>query len=553
MAAAGEGAEYYWGKQRDSSMEGIERLYDRGEISREEYNTIIQIRNLTDEEWEQIELKYNNGEISQEEYEVMEEIREMPEDWKSTENLVKGLGYAGLTGLWEGIQWKIGGKLTGWVPTNNTVLNSLFRIGIDTGFNAGDPVYRAGLEALLDGEDFGETFEKQGGWDAVLINSIIGLIGSAGGEAFDAHNSKKLMNRINNLGSIKGLDDSTSRRIKEILDQENRKKTIDFNKMTDAQLNQHVLELLNNRNSQVDDVAKYLFRDQSGNMSDQVKSKIANGIDAINRTGLLDNMDENKANMIRKQIVEDYFSNKIDLNNINEGKLKESVKIYGKMYEKTKVVKESFSELINKGYIEENKLNELINEHIFIKDDDEFEIVYKQLGGSGSPKNVWAFCYNGNVVYLRKSNNITTITHELNHALGRMFFYDKYTGVLFYHRGLNEAMTEKIAIDLTNGPNISRYSFNVNMLNELVDVMEKAGYDNVHLNAYFGDAGDSYRMKEIVDHIAGKAGTFDRIAQLMDIADGDGGPKYTFLDVQMARIELIAIMTELSKKVGIIQ
>ena len=308
-------------------MEGIERLYDRGEISREEYNTIIQIRNLTDEEWEQIELKYNNGEISQEEYEVMEEIREMPEDWKSTENLFKGLGYAGLTGLWEGIQWEIGGKLTGWIPTNNTVLNSLFRIGIDTGFNAGDPVYRAGLEALLDGEDFGETFEKQGGLNAVLINSIIGLIGSAGGEAFDAHNSKKLMNRINNLDSIKGLDDSTIRRIKEILDQENRKKIIDFNKMTDVQLNQHVLELLN-RDSQIDDIAKYLYGNQSGNISDQVKSKIANGLDAINRTGLLNNMDENKANMIRKQIVGDYFSNKIDLNDINKTYINNLSKAY---------------------------------------------------------------------------------------------------------------------------------------------------------------------------------------------------------------------------------
>ena len=316
MAGAGEGAEYYWGKQRDSSMEGIERLYDRGEISREEYNTIIKIRNLSDEEWEQVELKYNNGEISQEEYEVMEEIREMPEDWKSTENLFKGLGYAGLTGLWEGSQWYIGGKLLGWSPTNNTVLNSLFRIGIDTAFNAGDPVYRAGLEALLDGEDFGETFEKQGGWDAVLINSIIGLVGSAGGEAFDAHNSKKLTNRINNLDSIKGLDDSTSRRIKEILDQENRKKIIDFNKMTDIQLNQHILELLNNRNSQIDDIAKYLYGDQSGNISDQVKSKIANGVDAINRTGLLDNMDENTATSIRNLIMEDYINNKINLEDI---------------------------------------------------------------------------------------------------------------------------------------------------------------------------------------------------------------------------------------------
>ena len=55
-------------------------------------------------------------------------------------------------------------------------------------------------------------------------------------------------------------------------------------------------------------------------------------------------------------------------------------------------------------------------------------------------------------------------------------------------------------------------------------------------------------MKEIVDNIAEQEGTFDRIAELMDIADGCDS-RYTPQEVQMAKIELVSIMEELYKKV----
>lgn len=554
LAGAGEGTEYIWGQKRDSSMEGIERMLENGEISQEQYDSIIMIRQMTDEQWEEIELDYKNGNISKEQYDLMHEIREIPEDWKNFENLISGMGYGATIGIWEGIQWYLGGKLVGWSIPGRQGLTSATRIGIDSLFNTADTPFRALIESLTTGEDINKTFENQGGIQSLLMNFGIGFLGSFGGEIYDAHkinqNNTTITNRLNRLNSLEGIDELTSNRIREILESQSNNKKIDINNMTDVQLNQYVLELLNNRNSQIDDVAKYLYGNQSGEISDQVKLKIANGVDVINRTGLLDNMDEAKANMIRNQIIEDYFSNNIDLDNINEGQLQNSIKRYGEIYEKINASKESFSELINRGYIEENKLNELINEHIFIKDKDEFEILYKQYGGKENPENVNAFYYNGNV-YLRESNNITTITHELNHALGRMFFYDKYTGVLFYHRGLNEALTEKIAIDLTNGPNASGYYFNVNMINNLMEVIKKAGYDDVDLNAYFGNASSSYKMKEIVDNIAEQDGTFDRIAELMDIADGCDS-RYTPQEVQMAKIELVSIMEELYKKVGIL-
>ena len=369
---------------------------------------------------------------------------------------------------------------------------------------------------------------------------------SAAGEAVDIHKTNQLETRLNSLESFSNLDDSMKQRIQKLLDDNS--SHININKMNDSELNKYISNLLERRNAQIDAAKDVLFPGgKNANLSDKVQTKLETGIDAINETGLLDNMDEARANMIRNQIMEDYFSNHIDLNNISKGELERSIQRYGEMYDKLKAAKNSFTDLINRGYIKEEDLDDIIENHILFKSDEEIDAMWKALGGDdGLPVN--AFYYDGNV-YLRESNNITTITHEINHALGKFYFYDKYTGILFNHRGLNEALTEKIAIDLTNGPNASGYYFNVNMMNSLMELIKKSGYDDVDLDAYFGNANSSYKMKEIVDSIAGQEGTFDKIAELMDITDGCDS-RYTFQDVRTAKIELISIMKELYEKVG---
>lgn len=321
LAGAGEGTEYIWGQKRDSSMEGIERMLKNGEISQEQYDSIIMIRQMTDEQWEEIELDYKNGNISKEQYDLMREIREIPEDWKNFDNLISGLGYGAAVGTWEGIQWYLGGKLTGWSIPGKQGLTSATRIGIDSLFNAGDTPFRALIESLATGEDLNKTFENQGGMQSLLMNFGIGFLGSFGGELYDTHkinqNNINMTNRLNGLTALEGLDNLTTNRIREILESQSNNKKIDINNMTDVQLNQYVLELLRNRNSQIDNVIEHLYGSQGGNISDQVRIKIENGVDAINRTGLLDNMDETKANNIRNYIMESYFSNNINLNDIN--------------------------------------------------------------------------------------------------------------------------------------------------------------------------------------------------------------------------------------------
>lgn len=328
LAGFGEGSEYIWGQQKDSSMEGINEMYINGEISREEYDSIITIKSLTDEQWAEIEQDYINGIITKEEYELMKQIREIPDDWKTVQNFFSGAGYGALVGGWEGIQWYLGGKLFGWTIKGHPVAAPAIRISIDSLFNAADTPLRAGLETLLLGKDFEEAFREHGGTDAMLQNFLIGLIGSAGGEIFDAHNANKLSDRLNNLSVLNDLDDATATKIRELLESQNNSNKININRMSDVELNQYILRLISNRNSQIDGVAKYLYGDASGEISDQVRLKIANGVDRINETGLLDNMDETKANSIRNEAMKSYFSGNIDLNDINKTYINNLSKAY---------------------------------------------------------------------------------------------------------------------------------------------------------------------------------------------------------------------------------
>lgn len=115
-AAAGTGkyTQEAWGNMRDSSWQGIQEMYKNGDISQEQYTSLVMVRGLTDEQWSEITKDYQNGNITKEEYELMLQIRNMPDDWKTAGNAIKGLGYGVANGLWEGVQWYVGGKLAGW-------------------------------------------------------------------------------------------------------------------------------------------------------------------------------------------------------------------------------------------------------------------------------------------------------------------------------------------------------------------------------------------------------------------------------------------------------
>ena len=189
-AGAGAATEEMWGKMRDSSWKGIQEMYEKGEISEEQIEVFAAIRNLNDEEWTQIKKDYLSGNIGKEEFEAIKQIKEMPEDWTTLENGIKGIFYGISTGAWEGLQWYFGGKLANWSYPGSKAITSATRIGADTAFNALDTPYRTILESIATGDTLAETWEGRGGVNAMLVDIGIGLIGSTGGEVFDGVKSK---------------------------------------------------------------------------------------------------------------------------------------------------------------------------------------------------------------------------------------------------------------------------------------------------------------------------------------------------------------------------
>ncbi len=197
-------------------------MHERGEITDEYYESIVQIRSMSEEDWKEIVKDYNNGNLDKEQYEAMKQIREMPDDWRTLENGLKGITNGTANGLWEGVQWYLGGKLGDFAIQGHKILSSSVRVGIDSAFNAADTPYRAFIDAATSDGNFDAAWANQGGWESVLSNLAVGLVGSVGGEIFD---NVKLNKDSINLKTNEVLDDldDFSKKFPNSLDAQSRK------------------------------------------------------------------------------------------------------------------------------------------------------------------------------------------------------------------------------------------------------------------------------------------------------------------------------------------
>lgn len=218
---------------RDYSWEGLEEMYEKGQVSEDEMTVLLSIRNLSDDEWKEIKEEYLQGNMSQEEFEQIKQIREMPEEWTTFKNGAKGILYGEAVGVWEGLQWYVGGKLGNWKPKGiSNKLMSTLRILTDTTFNAYDTPYRALLSSLAKGTTFNEELDSKGGVKSIIVDIGIGLIGSAGGEIIDAIQLKKGSKALDADQAIDSLNETTSKKVKEDLLNEYKAEKIDLSKNT---------------------------------------------------------------------------------------------------------------------------------------------------------------------------------------------------------------------------------------------------------------------------------------------------------------------------------
>lgn len=145
------------------------------------------------------------------------------EAWADGATIEKGLAYGGATGLWEGAQWAIGGKISqvggigDKIATDifkNTGSGALIRVGLDAIDSGAEGFVQPALTMIYKdyegntfAEKYSQAFNQAGGFKNVLTQASIGAVMSSAGEATDARkilksnkNLKDLQDPIEKLG-----------------------------------------------------------------------------------------------------------------------------------------------------------------------------------------------------------------------------------------------------------------------------------------------------------------------------------------------------------------
>ncbi len=114
--------------------------------------------------------------------------------WNDGASTTEGLAYGAAGGLWEGVQWYAGSKISqigGWGDELGNILGGtaksrmISRIGLDSVDGGLEGFVQPALSKIYKDESYGELFEEAGGWKNVGIQTAIAGGMSALGEIKD--------------------------------------------------------------------------------------------------------------------------------------------------------------------------------------------------------------------------------------------------------------------------------------------------------------------------------------------------------------------------------
>lgn len=123
------------------------------------------------------------------------------ESWGNGATLKEGLGYAGVRGIYEGVSYYLGGKMSGvvlgeGVSAVSRISTSALRIGFDALDGGLSGVIDPAAKMIYNDKSYSESFEENGGWQAVATNAAIGAGMSSFGEITDNIKFKKINKNI---------------------------------------------------------------------------------------------------------------------------------------------------------------------------------------------------------------------------------------------------------------------------------------------------------------------------------------------------------------------
>ena len=243
--------------------------------------------------------------------------------WADNAGIVEGLGTGTLTGLWEGLQFYLGGKISGTNilgESGNTgikALNSLSRVildGVDGGADgivvpAINSIYKDGyyddngnFVKFTSGDTivkrFAEVFDDNGGASTILTNAVVGSASSLCGEVFDLNKYFKNKDKAKDLTSKSTVTTKNS--------------DININEISS-------IDLLDRKNQIIDELKKYK------NYDDVSKNNMIQS--AVDITAQKHNLDDAKKQLLLNKIKNGDYSSVTNDGGLREQLVKE-LKIY---------------------------------------------------------------------------------------------------------------------------------------------------------------------------------------------------------------------------------
>lgn len=189
-------------------------------------------------------------------------------------------------------------------------------------------------------------------------------------------------------------------------------------------------------NSEAQTVIEMIYG-KDAELTDEEKQTVVNAIENIDKTGVLNELDEETANQIKAQIIREGMENKYDLNNITNETLQEYIASQPDLNVQfeLKEAKENFDTLISNGTLTQEQVD-AVTEKVQIYDtDEEFMQAYQNAGGTETDiSNVQAF-YDSETqqMHIRNTADEKAITEAMIEAVGEdNLFYDEITNQVAY-------------------------------------------------------------------------------------------------------------------------
>lgn len=188
-------------------------------------------------------------------------------------------------------------------------------------------------------------------------------------------------------------------------------------------------------------------------LTDEEKETVVNAVENIDKTGMLNGLDDETANQIRAQIIKDGMENKYDLNNITNETLQQYIESQPDLNVQfeLKEAKENFNALIDNGTITQEQIDTVAGKVQIYDTDEDFMQAYQNAGGTETDVSKVQAFYDEKTqqMHIRNTADSKAITETMIEAVGEPnLFYDEITNQVAYDHS-TEGTTLKMSLENT--------------------------------------------------------------------------------------------------------